>query len=77
MNIVGLILIIIGAEALLALMIMWKDILVFFVPQNYNKIIMLESDGNITAWTQKKNDSNQFKFKDGLYNMFIGDDNDS
>lgn len=68
--------IITGMELFIALIVMWKEIVVFFFPQNYNRIIMLESDGNIKSWIQRKNEHNQFLFKEGLYNMYIGGTND-
>lgn len=77
MNTIQIIAIITGVEAFIAFLILLPDIKVFLAPQNYNKIIMLEADGNIKAWTQKKNKDNQFIFKDGLYNMFTGGKDDN
>lgn len=73
---IQIIAIITGMELIIALIVMWKEIIVFFFPQNYNRIIMLESDGNIKSWIQRKNEHNQFLFKEGLYNMYIGAAND-
>lgn len=51
----------------LVLIIFWKDIQVFFFPDNYNRVFMIENDGNISFWYQKKNKDLTFEFRNGLY----------
>lgn len=45
-------------------------ILSFLFPQNYNMVCVLESDNNVTIWTQKKNSDLRFEFNGGWYNMY-------
>lgn len=50
------------------------QILSFIFPQNYALVEILEVDNNVRSWIQKKNSSLSFKFNEGVYYMFTGED---
>lgn len=55
------------------LVILWKkrdEIRAFFWPGSWAEIEMLELDNNCNVWLQQKSKSLQFKFNEGVYNMF-------
>lgn len=65
-----------GVFFLIFLLLLWKkwtDIKVFFHPENFAKITMIESDNNMLTWIEKKNADLNFIFNNGKYNMFDKD----
>lgn len=48
-----------------------EDIRAWFHPEDYNDITMVEKDGNIRRWREKKNNELKFIFHGNPYNMYF------
>lgn len=49
-----------------------KEILSFFMPDQYLMVLIREKDGNIAKFIIKRNETMTFQFQKGIYNLYDG-----
>lgn len=57
------------------LIVFWKEIMMFFFPENFVKVVFLEKTGNIKVLTLNIKNKSSYEYKNGIYNLFTGDEN--